>query len=139
MIFKWPIRVFSVNGGTCNLKISFGKSFIKIIQRWPNHKALTFDSRHFDSWPCCLHFTWFSHYPPAVWSYWAIYWTLGNFGKPLATINLPKSPTFFGKFCKGVKIYYFLATFIDIWRFFSGQTVWPTIRPYSRYLSVASK
>ena len=25
---------------------------------------------------------------------WAIYWTLGNFLKPLATINLTKSPTF---------------------------------------------
>ena len=30
---------------------------------------------------------------------------LGNFLKPLATINLPKSPTFLGIFCKGVKIY----------------------------------
>jgi len=37
----------------------------------------------------------------------AIYWTLGNFLKPLATINLPKSPTFLGNFCKGVKIYHF--------------------------------
>ena len=27
--------------------------------------------------------------------------------KPLATINLPKSPTFLGNFCKGVKIYHF--------------------------------
>ena len=27
--------------------------------------------------------------------------------KPLATINLPKSPTFLANFCKGVKIYYF--------------------------------
>ena len=32
----------------------------------------------------------------AVWPDWAIYWTLGNFSKPLATINLPKSPTFLG-------------------------------------------
>ena len=29
----------------------------------------------------------------------AIYWTYGNFSKPLATINLPKSPTFLGNFC----------------------------------------
>ena len=35
---------------------------------------------------------------------WAIYWTLGNFLKPLATINLSKSPTFLSNFCKGVKI-----------------------------------
>ena len=41
-----------------------------------------------------------------VWPDWAIYWTFGNFSKPLAPINLPKSPTFLGIFCKGVKIYY---------------------------------
>ena len=53
---------------------------------------------------------------------WAIYCTFGNDSKPLATINLPKSPTFLGNFCKGVKIYHFWATFIDIWRFLSGHT-----------------
>ena len=37
---------------------------------------------------------------------WAIYWTLGSFLKPLATIILPKSPTLSGTFCKGVKIYH---------------------------------
>ena len=42
-----------------------------------------------------------------VWPDWVIYWTLGKFSKPLATINLPKSPTFLGNFCKGVKIYPF--------------------------------
>ena len=46
------------------------------------------------------------------------------FLKPLATINLPKSITILGNFCKGVKIYHFWATFIDIWRFFSGHTGW---------------
>ena len=30
----------------------------------------------------------------SVWPDWSIYWTLGNFLKPLATINLSKSPTF---------------------------------------------
>ena len=50
----------------------------------------------------------------------------------LATINLPKSLTFLGNFCKGVKIYHFSseiifwANFIDIWRFFSGHTDYPT-------------
>ena len=39
---------------------------------------------------------------------WAIYWTLGNFSKPVATNSLPKSPTFLGNFCKGVKIIHFL-------------------------------
>ena len=54
--------------------------------------------------------------------------TLGNFLKPLAAINLPKSPTFSGNFCTGVKIDHFsseiifrqlLYTFGD---FFSGHT-----------------
>ena len=41
-----------------------------------------------------------------VWPDWAIFCTLANISKPLATINLPKSLTFLGKFCKGVKIYH---------------------------------
>ena len=43
----------------------------------------------------------------AVWPDLAIYWTLGIFLKPLATVNLPKSLTFFGNFCKVVKMYDF--------------------------------
>ena len=35
-----------------------------------------------------------------------------DFLKPLATINLPKSPTFFGNFCKGVQIYHFSSEII---------------------------
>ena len=42
----------------------------------------------------------------SVWPHWAIYWTLGNFLKPLATIYLPKSSTFLGNFWTGVKIYH---------------------------------
>ena len=38
--------------------------------------------------------------------------TLGNFLKPLALINLPKSLTFLGNFCKGVKIYHFCSEII---------------------------
>ena len=33
-----------------------------------------------------------------------IYWTLGNFSKPVATISLPESPTLLGNFCKAAKI-----------------------------------
>ena len=40
------------------------------------------------------------------------FWTLGKFLKPLATINLPKSPTFLGNFCKGVNIYHFSSEII---------------------------
>ena len=47
-----------------------------------------------------------------VWPDWSIYWTLGNFLKPLATTNLPKSPTFLGIFWKGVKFYHFSSEII---------------------------
>ena len=62
-----------------------------------------------------------------MWPDLAIFWTLSNFLKPLAAINLPKSPTFLGKFCKGVKIFHFsseiiFGNFIEIWRFSSGHT-----------------
>ena len=42
-----------------------------------------------------------------MWPGWAIFFTLGSFLKPVATINLPKFLTFLGNFCKGVKIYHF--------------------------------
>ena len=62
-----------------------------------------------------------------MWPDLAIYWTLDNFFKSLATIDLPKSPTFLDNFCKGLKIYQYsseiiLGNFLDIWRFFSGHT-----------------
>ena len=44
---------------------------------------------------------------PSVRPYWAIYRTLGNFLKPLATRKFPQSPPFLGNFCKGVKIIHF--------------------------------
>ena len=64
-----------------------------------------------------------------VWPDWAIFCSLGNFLKPLAPINLLKSPTFLGNYCKGVKIYHFscelifgqlLLTFAN---FYAGHTV----------------
>ena len=64
----------------------------------------------------------------SVWPDWAIYCTLGSFSKPVATIILPKLPTFLGKLSEAVKIfhfnieYHFWATFIDIWRLFTGHT-----------------
>ena len=36
----------------------------------------------------------------------------GHVLKPLATYNLPKSPTFLGNFCKGVKIFNFSSEII---------------------------
>ena len=48
----------------------------------------------------------------AVWPDWVIYCTLGNHLKPLAIINSPKSLTFLGNFCKGVKIIHFFSKII---------------------------
>ena len=59
--------------------------------------------------------------PPTVWPDWAIYWTLGNFSKPVATISLPKFPTFLGNFCKGVKYFHFSSDII-FGRLFTGHT-----------------
>ena len=42
----------------------------------------------------------------------AIYWTLEKFLKPLETINLNKSHTFLGNFCKDIKIYHFSSEII---------------------------
>ena len=53
-----------------------------------------------------------------VWPDWAIYWALGNFLKPLATINVPKSPPFIGIFYKGVEIIPFSSETIF------GQLLW---------------
>ena len=47
-----------------------------------------------------------------------IYWTLGNFLKPLSSINLPKSPTDLGNFCAGAKIFNFSSEIIF------GQLLW---------------
>ena len=51
-------------------------------------------------------------YLPTYLPDWAIFCTLGNFLKPLATIILPKSPTFLGNSCKGVKIFNFSSEII---------------------------
>ena len=54
----------------------------------------------------------YTHVQAAVWPDWAIFLTLDNFLNPLATINLPKSPTFLGNFYKDVKIYHFSSEII---------------------------
>ena len=77
-----------------------------------------------------------SFIPQPVWPDWAIFCTLANFFKPLATISLPKSLTFLGNFCKGVNIHHFsseiiLGNFYRHWGFLSGHTdgVLPTPEP----------
>ena len=84
-----------------------------------------------------------------VWPDWAICWTLGNFLKSLATINLSKSPTFLGNFVKVLKsiiflVKSFLGNFYGHLAIFSGHTgwdidirLWPLLRLYqgmSEYL-----
>ena len=69
-----------------------------------------------------------------VWPDWAIFCSLGNFLKPLAPINLLKSPTFLGNYCKGVKIYHFSCELIfgqlviEFWQFFTGHTDLPSTK-----------
>ena len=62
-----------------------------------------------------------------MWPDWVIYWTFGNFLKPLATINLPKSLTFLGIFVKVSKsliflVKSFLGNFSRHLAIFSGHT-----------------
>ena len=44
----------------------------------------------------------------SVWPDRVIFWTLGNFSKPVAKISLPKSPTFLTNSCKVSKFLFFL-------------------------------
>ena len=65
----------------------------------------------------------------SMWPDWTIYWTLGNFLKPLATIILPKSNTFLGKFLKVSKsiiflVKSFLGNFYRHLAIFYGHTEW---------------
>ena len=63
-----------------------------------------------------------------VWPDWAIYCTLGNFSKPVATFILPKFTTFFDNFRKVLKIFNFPSEIIlgnfyrDISQLFTGQS-----------------
>ena len=78
---------------------------------------------------------WFS-----VWPDWAIYSTLCKFLKPLAIINLPKSPTFLGIFIKVSKyvtfqMKSFWGNFYSHLAIFSGHTATltpPEIKLYFR-------
>ena len=71
---------------------------------------------HFYSWDSRIFYVFgaatFARTSWSVWPDWAIFCTLGNFFKPLETINLPKSLTFLGNFCKGVKILNFSSEII---------------------------
>ena len=77
------------------------KKYIKLAEDWFRTADLWFRKRPL--YPTELQ---------PVWPDWAIFCTLGKFLKPLATINLPKSPTFLGNFCKGVKSYHFSSEII---------------------------
>ena len=95
---------------------------------------ISFDEKLFEQKHLCtkLKLTGFHRNQCTVWPDWEIYGTLGNFLKTLATINLPKSSTFLGNFCKGVKIYFsseiiFGLLFIDI-----GQIFWSHCECYQR-------
>ena len=94
----------------------------------PKRYSSTFSTGHTDQLSIIFHFFCRKNSLRAsVRSDWAIYWTLRKILRPLATINLPKSATFLGNFCKGVKIYNFsseiiLGNFYRHLAIFSGHT-----------------
>ena len=49
---------------------------------------------------------------PAVWSDWAIYWTLVNFSRPVATIIFAQISHILRQFCKDIKIFNFYGEII---------------------------
>ena len=90
---------------------------------------------------------------PPVWPDWAIYCTLDNHSKPVATIILPKLFTLLGNFCKGVKIIHFSSDnfyrhlTIFIWSHWippplcAPKADWPISRycPFTEYLLKCSR
>ena len=70
-----------------------------------------------------------------MWPDWAIYCTLGDFTKPVATNILPKLPTLLGNLCNGVKIVYFSIEII-FWQLFTAHADWLEI--IFAYLFLAS-
>ena len=67
----------------------------------------------------------------------------GQLFKALATINLPKLPTFLGNFCKGVKIFNFssgiiFGNFYGNLAIFSGHTGWSIYTLYDNNLILSS-
>ena len=88
-------------------------SFMKSIrQNWRRSSGMLREENQINDTECCIFFSLSGRWSlvsaqAAVWPDWANYWNLDRFSKPLATINLPKSRTFLGNFCKGVKIIHF--------------------------------
>ena len=98
-------------------KIVFGtKFFVKTVLTW-NWKCFKFGCQQA---------------PAAVWPDWAICWTLGNFSKPLATTNLPKSLTFLSNFLKVSKTLIFLmkSFLVNFYRHLATfyWSRWPAVR-----------
>ena len=84
-----------------NGPFNFFQSF-KILTKWQNFAK----SGHtdFECTHCCC---WWS-----VCTDWAIFCSLGNHSKPVATIILSILPTLLGNFCKGIKIIHFSSEII---------------------------
>ena len=61
--------------------------------------------------------------------------TLGEFSKPVATIILPKLPTFLGNFCKGVKIFHVSCVIIFGKLLYTFATFyWSHLKLFSYYI-----
>ena len=100
-ILNWPLKVaISIKFFLFFLKVT---KFRRICSHWFLRRQIFWHTfRNLGKWSL-FHETWACW---TVWPDWAIYWTLGNFSKPVATISLPKSPT--GNFVKVSKSLIFL-------------------------------
>ena len=116
--------------GTRAVQRIIRNDFFHFVTKPKKEKCESHQSQFFSFFLCP--FLTFSNYekciPRPVWPDWAIYWTLGNFSKPLATIVLSKSQTFLSNFWKGSKLYhfllkYFLGNFYRHLAIFSVHTV----------------
>ena len=93
-----------ING---NIEPIYFENVAKIEQNVPINQIKSINLQRVICWKLCTtsNSSWTMQ---TVWPDWAIYWTLGNFLKPLATINLPQSPPFLGNFWKLSKSIIFL-------------------------------
>ena len=93
-----------------------------MVCNWLQQRKLAMAHWHYAQFAAETKWTFVSHtfvdirmeWPGAMWPDLAIFCTLGIFLKALAKINLPKSPTFLGNICEGVKINHFSSEIIFV-------------------------
>ena len=115
---KWPKVQKSPNLVTLPIRSTYlPESYLPVPQPKPSNQMRLWSFSNEYSTQSLTWGQWLCHiwqrgrFQP-VWPDWAIYCTLGNFSKPVATIILPKSPTFLYNFCEGFKNFHFSSEII---------------------------